>query len=150
MSVNSVLLVGRLGADPELRHTQGGKAVCHLRVATDRYRKQEGAEPAADWHSVVAWERTAELCHRYLRKGRELAVEGRLQTRRYEDPERGLRFFTEVIASRISFLGSRPAADEVIAGAPSAPTSLGAPADAGGAPPREAAGPLLPDDDIPF
>ncbi len=140
MSVNSVLLVGRLGADPEIRYTTSGKAVCNLRVATRRYRAASGEEDA-DWHRVTTWEKTAELCHRYLRKGRELAVEGRLQTRKYEDREGHVRYATEVVASRVSFVGGRPD---------------GAPSDGGGG---SAAGPELsdpgpprpdPSDEIPF
>lgn len=138
MSVNSVLLVGRLGADPEIRYTQSGKAVCNLRVATRRWRPA-GGEEDADWHRVTAWEKTAELCHRYLRKGRELAVEGRLQTRKYEDREGQVRYATEVVASRVSFVGGR---------GDGGPES-GPPADSRDLPDP---GPARPDpsDDIPF
>lgn len=106
MSVNHVLLIGRLGADPELRHTATGKTLCRFSLATDR-RRREGVEERPDWHRVVAWERTAENCHRFLSKGRQVAVEGRLQTRRWEDDAGKTRWTTEVVAFRVEFLGGK-------------------------------------------
>ncbi|MCB9729162.1 MAG: single-stranded DNA-binding protein [Deltaproteobacteria bacterium] len=103
MSVNTVFLVGNLGADPELRQTRTGKAVCTLSVATQRWRVDaEGEE--VEWHRVVVWEKAAENCHRFLKKGRLVAVEGRLSTRSWDDAEGRKRLTTEIVASRVTFL----------------------------------------------
>lgn len=105
MSFNHVFLVGRLGAAPEQRTTAQGKLVCRLRVATDHYDKAQGAK-VADWHSVVVWEREAENCVRYLSTGSQVAIEGRIQHRQYEKAGEK-RYFTEVVAHRVMFLGSK-------------------------------------------
>lgn len=104
MSVNNVCLVGRLGADPEMRQTRTGKSVCSLRVATQRWTR-EGEADEVEWHRVVAWDQTAERCGQYLKKGRTVAVEGRLSTRSWDDPDGKKRYLTEVVAARVSFLG---------------------------------------------
>jgi single-strand DNA-binding protein len=113
MSVNNVCLVGRLGADPEMRQTRTGKSVCALRVATQRW-KREGDADEVDWHRVVVWDQTAERCGQYLKKGRTVAVEGRLSTRSWDDQDGRKRFLTEVVAARVSFLGggARDGAEE--------------------------------------
>ncbi len=103
--MNSVFLVGRLGADPEMRRTTAGKAVCNLRVATDRASK-DGAKQEPDWHRVVVWDRQAETCDRYLEKGRMVAVAGRLQHRSWEDDKGAKRHSTEVVAHRVQFFSS--------------------------------------------
>lgn len=99
-SVNKVILVGRLGQDPELRHTTSGKAVCNLRLAT-------GDEDKTEWHNVVVWEKPAENCAKYLSKGRQVYVEGRLQTRKYEDKAGVERKATDVVAYSVQFLGGK-------------------------------------------
>jgi single-strand DNA-binding protein len=99
--VNQVMLVGRLGADPEYTKTKSGKVVCGFRVATSRYSKQEGVN--ADWHQVSAWETLAETCVKYLKKGHKVAVLGRLQTDRYTTKEGQPRSMTKVIAQRVEF-----------------------------------------------
>ncbi len=93
--VNSVHLLGRLGADPELRHTQTDKAVCNLRLATDGYNGE------TEWHAVVAWGKQAEFCSTYLRKGAIVFIGGRLQTRSWEDKDGGKRYKTEVVAHTV-------------------------------------------------
>lgn len=100
--MNSVFLVGRLGADPELRRTGGDKAVCNLRVATERGGK-DAASGEPDWHRVVVWDRQAETCARYLQKGRMVAVSGRLQHRAWETDKGEKRYSTEVVAYRVQF-----------------------------------------------
>ena len=97
--MNSVQLVARLGRDPELRHTQSGKAVCNLRVAVSNGRDRE-----ATWLDVVCWDKTAELVHQYKRKGDQLAIEGRLQTREWEQDGQK-RSKLEVVAFRVHFIG---------------------------------------------
>ncbi|MEZ4265626.1 MAG: single-stranded DNA-binding protein [Myxococcota bacterium] len=114
MSVNNVCLVGRLGADPEMRRTRTGKSVCSLRLATERWTR-EGEPDDVEWHRVVVWEQTAERCGLYLKKGRLVAVEGRLSTRSWDDQDGRKRYLTEVVAARVSFLsggGARDGAEE--------------------------------------
>jgi len=107
MSVNHVIVVGRLGADPELRKTtKGQKSVCQLSVATS-YRGRGDSEERVEWHRVVVWERQAENCAEFLTKGQMVGVEGRLATRQWSDAEGATRYTTEIVAARVSFLGKR-------------------------------------------
>lgn len=105
--VNKVILIGNLGADPELRYTPGGQAVCDIRMATNEAwtdksgQKQERVE----WHRVVVWGKMAEVCKQYLTKGQRLYVEGRLQTRSWDDKEGQKRYSTEIVANDFMFLG---------------------------------------------
>ena len=100
-SVNKVILLGNLGKDPELRYTQSNKAVARFSVATSGgTREQE----RTDWHNVVAWDKLAELCGRLIGKGSKVYVEGRLQTREYNDRDGNRRWSTEVVAREIVFL----------------------------------------------
>ena len=105
-SINNVILVGNLGADPELRFTAAGRAVCNLRLATNRrWKDKEGLwQEDTQWHRVVAWGATAERCGKVLRKGRLLMVVGRIQTRTYEDRMGTRRTSTEVISENVTFL----------------------------------------------
>lgn len=111
MSVNKVMLIGNLGADPETRVTQGEGTVTRFRIATsERWTSKDGhTGERTEWHKVVAFGRLAELCRDYLSKGRQVYVEGRLQTRSYEK-DAVTRYVTEVIASVVEFLGDRRAA----------------------------------------
>ncbi|HEX9636903.1 MAG TPA: single-stranded DNA-binding protein [Acidobacteriota bacterium] len=108
-SVNKVILVGNLGADPELRYTQSGKAIANFRIATSR--KFKGADgqlqEQTEWHRIVAWDKLAEIVGEYLSKGRSVYVEGRLQTRQWQDKEGQKRFTTEIVAENLQMLGSR-------------------------------------------
>lgn len=107
MSVNKVILVGRLGQDPELKSTPGGNSVCNFSVATNEAwtdksgQKQERTE----WHRVVVWGRQAELCSQYLKKGRQVYLEGKLQTRQWQDKNGQTRYTTEVQGQSVRFLG---------------------------------------------
>ena len=106
--LNKVILIGRLGRDPDERKTAGGTTVSNFSVATDQFRNGgEGKEKFTEWHRIVAFGKTAENCNSYLRKGRLVCVEGSLQTRSWEKPPGEKHFMTEVIASRVSFLDSR-------------------------------------------
>lgn len=110
MSVNKVILLGNLGADPEVRFTQGGQAVATFRMATSESwtdRSSGQRQERTEWHRVVAWGRLAELCGEYLRKGRQCYVEGRIQTREWQDKEGQKRYTTEIVASQVVFLGGR-------------------------------------------
>jgi single-strand DNA-binding protein len=106
-SVNKAILLGNLGRDPELRHTQGGKAVATLRIATNDVWTDASGErqERTEWHTVVVWGRQAENCNQYLKKGRTVYIEGRLQTRKWQDKEGKDRYSTEIVADRVQFIG---------------------------------------------
>lgn len=110
--LNKVLLIGNLGADPELRYTPGGTQVATFSIATsERWKGQDGkAQEATEWHRIVAWGKLAEICGQYLRKGSRIYLEGKLQTRKWQDREGTERFITEVVARDMKMLDSRNAA----------------------------------------
>lgn len=105
-SVNKVILVGNLGADPELKYTQQQKALCNLRVATqETWKDKSGAkQEKTEWHRVTVWGDQAENCEKYLAKGRSVYVEGRLQTRSF-DKDGHKHYATDIVADKVVFLG---------------------------------------------
>ena len=105
--VNKVILIGNLGQDPEVRRTSSGASVCTLRLATAERRKDASGQwlDHTEWHSVVTFGTVAENCGRFLKKGRQVFIEGRLQTRKWQDKEGKDRYTTEVIAMNVQFLG---------------------------------------------
>jgi single-strand DNA-binding protein len=105
--VNKVILVGHLGADPDMRYTPSGQGVCELRVATsESWNDKNGQkQERTEWHRVVVWGKRAEICSKYLSKGRQVYIEGRIQTRNYDDKEGNKKYITEVIANDVQFLG---------------------------------------------
>ena len=109
-SVNKVILVGNLGADPELRYTNTGTAVANLRIATNEQWTDKNGERQSrtEWHNIVAWGKLGEICGKYLKKGRSIYVEGRLQTRTWDDQSGQKRYTTEVVAQVMQMLGGRP------------------------------------------
>jgi single-strand DNA-binding protein len=106
-SVNKVILIGNLGRDPETRYTTGGDAVTNLRLATTETWKDKSGEKQekTEWHTVVLFGRQAEIAGEYLKKGRSVYIEGRLQTRKYTDKEGQERYSTEVVGDRMQLLG---------------------------------------------
>jgi len=106
-SVNKVILVGNLGRDPELRYTQGGQAVANFSLATtENFSTRDGQrQERTEWHRIVVWGKTAENCAQYLAKGRSVYIEGRIQTREWEDKEGQKQRTTEVVAQTVQFLG---------------------------------------------
>jgi single-strand DNA-binding protein len=108
-SVNKVILLGRLGRDPELRYTQSGQPVADFTLATNEtWNDREGKrQERTEWHRVVAWGKLAELCGQYLNKGRQAYIEGRLQTREWNDRDGNKRQTTEIVARDVVFLGGR-------------------------------------------
>lgn len=106
-SLNKVMLIGHLGADPEVRHTGGGQAVANFRVATtETWNDKSGQrQEKAEWHRITVWGKLAELCGEYLKKGRQVYVEGNLQTREWTDKEGKKNSTTEVVARSVTFLG---------------------------------------------
>lgn len=140
-SVNKVILIGNLGSDPEVRYTQGGSAVANFNIATNEsWTNKDGKrEERTEWHRIVVWGKQAELCGEYLSKGRTVYIEGRLQTREWNDKDGNRRFTTEVVAVRTQFLGGRGEG-----------AGQGAPSEAAAPAAVEAAPPVDVDDDIPF
>ncbi len=108
--VNKVILVGNLGQDPETRHTNGGNSVTTLRLATtEKYKDRDGAmQERTEWHTVIVWGKQGEACGKHLTKGRQVYVEGRLTTRKWQDKEGKDRYTTEVIGDNVRFLGGSP------------------------------------------
>jgi single-strand DNA-binding protein len=104
--VNKVILLGNLGQDPELRSTSGGQSVATLRVATsEKYKDKEGTlQERTEWHTVTVWGRDADNVAKYCKKGKQLYIEGRLQTRKWQDKQGNDRYTTEVVAESIKFL----------------------------------------------
>lgn len=108
MSVNKVILVGHLGNDPDLREIEGGSKVANFSLATnERWKDKSGEDQEkTEWHRIVVWGKLAELAQQYLKKGRQVYIEGKLQTRSYQDKEGNTRYTTEVVGQTVQFLGS--------------------------------------------
>lgn len=116
-SVNKVFIMGRLGQDPEVRYTQNKIPVATLNVATTEFWTKEGQrQEQTEWHRIVVWNRQAENCAKYLSKGRMVFIEGRLQTRSWEDKNGQKRFTTEINASNVQFVGGNAGRDGMTAG----------------------------------
>ncbi|OGC90965.1 MAG: single-stranded DNA-binding protein [candidate division Zixibacteria bacterium RBG_16_53_22] len=113
-SVNKAIILGNLGADPELRYTPTGQAVTSLRIATtEKYKDKSGASQSrTDWHNVVCWGRLAEIAKDYLKKGSPVYVEGRIQYRSYDDKEGIKRYRTDIVAIGMQLLGGRPGGEQ--------------------------------------
>jgi len=110
MSVNKVIILGRLGQDPELKHTPSGNAVCNFSLATTESWNDKASgqkQEKTEWHRVVVWGKLAELCNQYLAKGRQAYVEGSLQTRSWDDKEGNKKYTTEINAKTVQFIGSQ-------------------------------------------
>ena len=106
--INKVILVGRLGRDPELRYTPSGTAVANFSLATDeRWSSNGETQSRTEWHNIVVWSKLAEICNQYLTKGRLVFIEGRLQTRDWEDKDGNKRRTTEIVATDMKMLGGR-------------------------------------------
>lgn len=107
-SLNKAMIIGRLGQDPEVRYTQSNTAVATLNIATnERFKDRNGEnQERTEWHRVVAWGRTAEICQQYLKKGSQVYIEGPIQTREWEDKEGQKRYTTEIKALTLTMLDS--------------------------------------------
>jgi single-strand DNA-binding protein len=157
MSVNKVILVGRLGRDPETRFTSSGQAVANFSIATDESYKDKSGErqKRTEWHKIVVWGKQAEIAQQYLKKGSLLYLEGRIQSREWQDKEGQKRTSFEIVATNFRMLGGR--GDGMAAGAAAGGgTSRGDDFDQGGAshhsdePMGGGGGPEISDEDIPF
>ena len=151
-SVNKVILVGNLGRDAEVRHTSGGTAVATLSLATTDIWTDKGGQrqEKTEWHRVVLWGKTAETLQEYLLKGRQIYVEGRLQTRQWDDRDGNKRYTTETRADRVVLLGGRGGGTG--GGGMSRGDDTGHPADSpgSGGPSQPSEPSELTEDDIPF
>ena len=165
MSVNKVILVGRLGRDPETRYTGGGQAVANFSVATDESYKDKNGErqKRTEWHKIVVWGKQAEIAQQYLKKGSLIFIEGRIQSREWQDKEGQKRTSFEIVASNFRMLGGRAeGAAAAVAGASGGAgaragggddfESHAAPADDsyGGGGASSGGAPEISDEDIPF
>ena len=163
MSVNKVILVGRLGRDPETRYTSGGQAVGNFSLATDETYKDRNGErqKRTEWHKIVVWGKQAEIAQQYLKKGSLVFIEGRIQSREWQDKEGQKRTSFEIVANNFRMLGGRAegaAASAGTGGGGSAGARAGgedfdqaAPADdASGGGGHAGGGPEISDEDIPF
>jgi single-strand DNA-binding protein len=138
--LNKAILIGNLGKDPELRYTPSGVAMATFSIATsETWTGKEGEkESRTDWHRIVAFRKLAEICGEYLSKGKQVYIEGRIQTREWEDKDGNKRYTTEILANQMLMLGGRDSADSGRSEGPPAPEFPGTPASGAG------------DDDIPF
>ncbi len=149
MSVNKAILVGNLGKDPELRYTPSGTAVCTFSLATtERFKNKQGEQQdKTEWHNIVVWAGLAEICGKYLTKGKQIYVEGRIQNRSYDDRDGNKRYISEIVVNEMQMLGR--AGDQAGStgggGGGSRPVSQVNEPAAGPSEP-----PFNPDDDIPF
>lgn len=162
MSVNKVILVGRLGRDPETRYTGGGQAVANFSMATDESYKDKNGEKQkrTEWHKIVVWGKLAEIAQQYLKKGSLIFIEGRIQSREWQDKEGQKRTSFEIVANNFRMLGGR--ADGAAAGGGGGGSQVRsggdehdqhAPADdsyGGGGSAPSGGGPEISDEDIPF
>lgn len=151
MGVNKVILLGNLGANPEMRFTQGGQAVANLRIATtERYTDKNGQkQESTEWHRVVFFGKQAEVVGQYLTKGRQLYIEGRIRTQKWQDKAGQTRYTTEILGQNFQFIGGGRGEERSGGGGGSGGEDMGAmvpPAD-DGIPSDFGGGP---DDDIPF
>lgn len=107
--INKVILVGNLGKDPEVRHLEGGASVARFTLATnDSYKDKSGTRiERTEWHNIAAWRGMAEMAEKYLKKGQQVYVEGKLRTRQYQDKDQQTKYITEIVADEITMLGSR-------------------------------------------
>ena len=153
MSVNKVILVGRLGRDPETRYTSGGQAVANFSVATDETYKDKAGDrqKRTEWHKIVVWGKQAEIAQQYLKKGSLVFIEGRIQSREWQDKEGQKRTSFEVVASNFRMLGGRGDGGGSGSGGGGSRTEehdQSAPADDFGG--GTTSGPEISDEDIPF
>lgn len=153
-SVNKVMLIGRLGKDPEVKYTPSGTPVAKFTLATDEVFKDRNGEQQrrTEWHTIVAWSRLAEICGEYLTKGKQIYIEGSIRSRQWEDQNGGKRTAYEIVAREMKMLGSRADSERSSAATGHTPAGAGP----GGAEPElgvdspQPASPEITDEDLPF
>ncbi|OJV22969.1 MAG: single-stranded DNA-binding protein [Bacteroidetes bacterium 41-46] len=109
MSLNKVMLIGNVGKDPEVRHLEGGSVMARLSLATtERYRDKSGEmQEQTEWHNIVCWRSLAERCEKYVKKGSQLFIEGRLRSRSWEDKSGQMKYTVEIVADTLQILGRK-------------------------------------------
>lgn len=139
-NVNKAILIGRLGKDPEVRRTTSGSPVARFSLATNEVWTDKNGEKQerTEWHNIVAWSKLAEICEQYLSKGKLVYIEGRIQTREYDDRDGNKRRITEIVASDMKMLGARGDERDVLSEATNGRASA------------EPSEPTITDSDIPF
>ncbi len=152
MSVNKVILVGRLGRDPETRYTSGGQAVANFSIATDESFKDRNGErqKRTEWHKIVVWGKQAEIAQQYLKKGSLLYVEGRIQSREWQDKEGNKRTSYDIVANSFRMLGGRSESAMGASAGASGGSALEPDSQIPAVEEHPAAGPEISDEDIPF
>jgi single-strand DNA-binding protein len=145
-SVNKVILIGRLGKDPELKYTPNGTPVAKFSLATDEVFKDQSGETQkrTEWHNIVAWKRLAEICGEYLTKGKQVYIEGSIRSRQWEDQSGNKRTAYDIVARTMQMLGSRADSERAAAAPAERPAAPAAPEPE--APPESE----ITDEDIPF
>jgi single-strand DNA-binding protein len=150
-SVNKVILIGRLGKDPEVKYTPSGAPVAKFSLATDEVFKDRSGEQQkrTEWHNIVAWNKLAEICGEYLTKGKLVYIEGSIRSRQWEDQAGNKRTAYDIVAGRMQMLGSKADSDRAAAAVATAPAAERAPVEKPPAsePPAE---PEITDEDVPF
>lgn len=151
-SVNKVILIGRLGRDPEIKYTPSGAPVAKFSLATDEVFKDRAGEQQrrTEWHNIVAWNKLAEICGEYLTKGRQIYVEGSIRSRQWEDQSGNKRTAYDIVARNIQMLGSRAESERASAATNAPAATSGAGADEAGAPAEPPPSPEITDEDLPF
>jgi len=159
-SVNKVILIGRLGKDPELKYTPSGVPVAKFSIATDESFKDRNGEMQkhTEWHNIVAWNKLAEICGEYLTKGKQVYIEGRIRSRQWEDQEKNKRTSYEIIAFQMTMLGSKsdserssmPSSDRPPASGARAASASAAPSSESPSEPPPPPASEITDEDIPF
>jgi single-strand DNA-binding protein len=149
MSVNKAILVGNLGKDPELRYTPSGTAVCTFSLATtERFKNKQGEQQdKTEWHNIVVWAGLAEICGKYLTKGKQIYVEGRIQNRSYDDRDGNKRYISEVVVNEMQMLGRAGEQGGSAGGGGGSSRPVSQVNEPAGGPSEP---PFNPDDDIPF
>jgi single-strand DNA-binding protein len=153
-SINKVILVGRLGRDPELKYTPSGVPVAKFSLATDESFKDRSGETQkrTEWHNIVAWQKLAEICGEYLTKGKLVYIEGRIQSKQWEDQDKNKRTSYEIVAQRMQMLGSKSDNERSSAGPPRAAAASAGTHEDSPPPPEPPSSPPsdITDEDIPF
>lgn len=153
-SINKVILIGRLGKDPELKYTNNGAPVAKFTLATDEVFKDRAGEQQkhTEWHNIVAWNRLAEICGEYLTKGKQVYIEGNIRSRQWEDQSGNKRTSYEIIAREMKMLGSKSDSPSSFSSRDAAPSAsrASAPPPSADPPADNPAPPEMTDEDIPF
>jgi single-strand DNA-binding protein len=152
-SLNKVMLIGRLGRDPEIKYTPSGAPVAKFSLATDEVFKDRAGEQQrrTEWHNIVAWNKLAEICGEYLTKGKQVYIEGSIRSRQWEDQSGNKRTAYEIVAREMKMLGSRTDAERDSMAAATAPTTMSSASINEREPSAEApSSPEITDEDLPF